>query len=132
MTPGIIPAVTDVLKGTVKDWLLKDWACITMFHEMSLRPNLQYVYDEGNDVVTSFSDDGIERTIEVANSQYLPPFWILKALHAAPGVRMAKMTLCAEKTRELLQALIRQLNKIQLFVKEVVCNQGSISNYQSN
>ncbi|XP_042143896.1 uncharacterized protein LOC121834216 [Ixodes scapularis] len=124
MTPGIISGVFDVLKDTVKDWPLEDRACIIMFDEMSLRPNLQY--DKGNDVVIGFSDDGLERTTEVANTAFVALLSGISKPWVQPlAFAVAKTTLRAEKMRELLQTLIRQLNEIQLYVKAVVCDQGS-------
>lgn len=128
MTPGIIPGVLSALKDAVKDWPIKNRVCVIMFDEMSLKQNLQY--DAKNDVVIGYSDDGTERTAGVANTAFVALLSGLSATWIQPlAFAVAKTKLHAEAIRRLLLALIDELRECQLFVKAVVCDQGS-SNVQ--
>lgn len=124
MTTGIIPNVVDVLKDATSDWPLQDRVCIIMFDEMSLRQNLQY--DTKNDIVLGFSDNGIERTPSVANQAFVAlPSGISRPWVQPLAFAVARTKLYAPDIRRLLFALIEQLSTIQLFVKAVVCDQGT-------
>lgn len=124
MTPGIISNVLDILKDAAKNWPLENRACIIAFDDMSVRPNLQC--DTKHDVVIGFSDDGSERTTAVANVAFVALLSGISRSWVMPvAFTVARTALRAENIKRLLLALIAQLAECQLYVKAVVCNQGS-------
>ncbi|XP_064463485.1 uncharacterized protein LOC135374461 [Ornithodoros turicata] len=124
MQPGVVPAVLDSLQARLQGTPLKDRACIIMFDEMSIKQHLQY--DRGSDVVYGYADSGTERSPEFAHSALVAVLAGISKNWLQPlSYILSKTTASAETLQTLLFDLIRRLQLAEIFVKAVVCDQGS-------
>ncbi|XP_064483041.1 uncharacterized protein LOC135395883 [Ornithodoros turicata] len=124
MQPGVVPPVLDSLQTRLQGTPLKDRACIIMFDEMSIKQHLQY--DRGSDVVYGYADSGTERSPEFAHSALVAVLAGISKNWLQPlSYILSKTTASAETLQTLLFDLIRRLHLAEIFVKAVVCDQGT-------
>ncbi|XP_064475297.1 uncharacterized protein LOC135389170 [Ornithodoros turicata] len=122
--PGVLPEVLNRLEAKLKDLPLKDRTCMLMFDEMSIKQHLQY--DRGSDVVLGFVDNGQEREPQLANSALLVMLSGISTTWIQPlAYVLSKSAASANTLQALLVQLIQRLQSANIFVKVVVCDQGS-------
>lgn len=124
MRPGIIPGVMETIEKATENWSREDRVCCLMFDEMSINQHLQY--DVARDIVTGFADDGQERTAHIANSALVMMVsGISKSWIQPVAYLFARNGASPSTIKDLIVAIITRLQEINVWVKVVVCDQGS-------
>lgn len=124
MKPGIIPGVMDTIECITKDWPLQDKLCCLLFDEIPLKESL--MYDQSKDIIIGLSDDGNGRNNRIANTALIVAVSGISRKWMQPVASVVSHDATpALVVRQLLFALIQQLETKGLLVKALVCDQDS-------